>query len=224
MIVTTTNRTHAPAGTVLRVAGELDTFSSDRLREYLHRVGSRPGGAVVVDLSGVTFMSCTALAVLAEARAQLGPRLILGSRSHVVSRLLQVTHLSSYFAYMPDGPGLAAEDDRGPVPTGPAADGNGPRTPCGVAGERAKGLLMAVHGCGAEEAWLMLTRVADHYGVPVGELVDVLIRSPGSNGRGPSSDAAVATLALLMRPPADDAPAGLVPEDAQEADRDSDRR
>lgn len=111
MIVTTTNRTQQPAGTVLRVAGELDTFSSDRLREYLHRVGSRPDGAVVVDLSAVTFMSCTALAVLAEARAQLGPRLILGSRSRVVSRLLQATHLSSFFPCLDaDGPGPAAVD------------------------------------------------------------------------------------------------------------------
>jgi anti-anti-sigma factor len=172
MIVTTTNRLQPPAGTVLHVAGELDTFSADRLRDHLRRLGALPPGAVVVDLSGVTFMSCTALRVLAEARTRLGTRLYVSGRSRVVTRLLAMTGLAAHFADLADDAAL-----------GPARD-----------------LLTAVHGCTDEDAERMLAEAAEAYGVPLRELVDLLIRAPRAEDRPPSATAAVATLALLMRP------------------------
>jgi anti-anti-sigma factor len=178
MIVTTTNRIQPPAGTVLHVAGELDTFSADRLRDHLRRLGTRPSGAVEVDLSGVTFMSCTALRVLAEARTRLGTRLYVSGRSRVVTRLLAMTGLATHFADL-------ADDD-------PALG-------------RARDLLIAVHGCTDEDAGRMLAEAAEDYGVPLRELVDLLIRAPQVGDRPPSAMAAVATLALLMRPPGEDA-------------------
>lgn len=177
MIVTTTNRVQPPAGTVLHVAGELDTFSADRLRDHLRRLGTPPSSAVVVDLSGVTFMSCTALRVLAEARTRLGSRLYVSGRSRVVTRLLAMTGLATHFADL-------ADDD-------PALG-------------QARDLLTAVHGCTDEDAGRMLTGAAEDYGVPVSELVDLLIRAPRAGDRPPSASAAVATLALLMRPPGED--------------------
>jgi anti-anti-sigma factor len=177
MIVTTTNRVQPPAGTVLHVAGELDTFSADRLRDHLRRLGTPPSSAVVVDLSGVTFMSCTALRVLAEARTRLGSRLYVSGRSRVVTRLLAMTGLATHFADL-------ADDD-------PALG-------------QARDLLTAVHGCTDEDAGRMLTGAAEDYGVPVSELVDLLIRAPRAGDRPPPASAAIATLALLMRPPGED--------------------
>jgi anti-anti-sigma factor len=177
MIVSTTNRMQPPAGTVLHVAGELDTFSADRLRVHLRRLGTPPSSAVVVDLSGVTFMSCTALRVLAEARTRLGSRLYVSGRSRVVTRLLAMTGLATHFADL-------ADDD-------PALG-------------QARDLLTAVHGCTDEDAGRMLTGAAEDYGVPVSELVDLLIRAPRAGDRPPPASAAIATLALLMRPPGED--------------------
>jgi anti-anti-sigma factor len=177
MIVSTTNRMQPPAGTVLHVAGELDTFSADRLRDHLRRLGTPPSSAVVVDLSGVTFMSCTALRVLAEARTRLGSRLYVSGRSRVVTRLLAMTGLATHFADL-------ADDD-------PALG-------------QARDLLTAVHGCTDEDAGRMLTGAAEDYGVPVSELVDLLIRAPRAGDRPPPASAAIATLALLMRPPGED--------------------
>jgi anti-anti-sigma factor len=176
MIVTTTNRIQPPAGTVLHVAGELDTFSADRLRDHLRRLGTRPSGAVEVDLSGVTFMSCTALRVLAEARTRLGTRLYVSGRSRVVNRLLAMTGLATHF------PDLADDD--------PAL-------------ARARDLLTALHGCTDEDAGRMLAEAAEDYGVPLSELVDLLVRAPRAGDRPPSATAAVATLALLMRLPSE---------------------
>jgi anti-anti-sigma factor len=177
MIVTTTKRMQPPAGTVLHVAGELDTFAADRLRDHLRRLGTPPSGAVVVDLSGVTFMSCTALRVLAEARTRLGTRLYVSGRSRTVARLLAMTGLSTLFADL-------ADDD-------PALG-------------RARDLLAAVHGCTHEEAGRMLAGAAEDYGVPVCELVDVLVGASRAGDDPLSATAAVATLALLMRVPADE--------------------
>ena len=172
MIVTTTSRMQPPAGTVLHVAGELDTFAADRLHKHLRDLGGAPSGAVVVDLSGVTFMSCTALQVLAEAGSRLGTRLFVGGRSRVVTRLLAITGLATHFADVED-------DD-------PALD-------------RACDLLVAVHDCTEQEALGMLAGAAGTYGVPVQELARLLIRAQRDGDTAPGPAAAVATLALLMR-------------------------
>lgn len=218
MIVTTTNGLKAPVATVLHVAGEVDTFAADELREQLRRLPCGADGAVVVDLSAVTFMCCTALSVLAEAQARLGPRLLLGGRSRIVIRLLEITGLTSLFVATANG---------GPMPEGhDAADGAPPSARRTVAGtwtfsrtdlERVRGLLMGVHGCDAEEAWRMLTRSAAQYGVPVGDLVGLLIGGRRNSELAPSSIAAVAALTVLMRKPDEDAADGGIPEESDGA-------
>ena len=203
MILTTTNRMQVPAGTVLHVTGEVDTFAAEGLREQLRRLAAEPSGAVVVDCSDVTFMSCTALAVLAEARAQLRARLVLGGRSRVVTRLLDLTGLASLFPVLSDG-------GAGPAPDGPngGADDGAPRpratTPRSwtfsrTDVQRARGLLMAVHGCDAEQAWSMLALAAARHGIAVGEVVELLIRARRDPDSLPSSAAADAALMVMTR-------------------------
>jgi anti-anti-sigma factor len=220
MIVTTTNRLTPPAGTELRVVGEVDTYAADDLRELLGGPAVPPSGAVVVDLTGVTFMSCTALSVLAEARRRIGPRFHLGGRSRVVTRLLGITGLSPYFPVVSgNDPAPAREAGDGDAVDGGAsggAAGDGvPRAAKDGAGtwtfsradvERAHRRLMAVHGCDPEEAWHMLARASARHGVPVGELVDLLIRPSRNPDRPPSPAAARALLTVLMRAPVDDRP------------------
>ncbi|MFP5370067.1 MAG: anti-sigma factor antagonist, partial [Actinomycetes bacterium] len=182
MILTTTIRTQFPAGTVLHVTGEVDTFAAEGLRAALLRLAARPSGVVVVDLSGVTFMSCTPLAVLAQVKAQLGSRLLLGRTSRIVARLLDVTGSTAFL------PPLAEDGEDAVAPDG--QDGSGPGgAPGGRAIEgascscsrtdvhRACGLLMAIHACNAEQAWSMLALAAARSGVPVGDLVQLLLRA-----------------------------------------------
>ena len=203
MILTTTNRIQAPAGTVLHVTGEVDRFAADGLREQLRRLAAEPSGAVVVDCSDVTFISCTALAVLAEAKAQLRARLVLGGRSRVVTRLLDLAGLTSFFPALP-------EAAAGPAPGGPndGADDDAPGTHATEARswtfsrtdiQRARGLLMAVHGCDADEAWSMLALAAARHGIPVGEVVELLIRARRDPDSLPSSAAADAALMVMTR-------------------------
>jgi anti-anti-sigma factor len=98
MIVTTRSRRQSPAGTVLHVAGEVDTYAAEDLRRYLGLLPEEPDDVLLVDLSAVTFMGCTALSTLAEAQTRLGPRLVVGARSTAVSRLLELTGLTPFFA------------------------------------------------------------------------------------------------------------------------------
>jgi anti-anti-sigma factor len=208
MILTTTNRMQPPAATVLRVAGDVDTFAAEGLREQLRHLADDPRGSVVVDLSDVTFMSCTALAVLAQAKAQLRTRLVLGGMSRVVARLLDLTGLRSFFPVLPaDGAGAATDASDG------AADGGPPGTSATQAGSwtfsrtdlhRARGLLMAIHGCDAEQAWNMLALAAARHGVQVGDVVELLITAGRDPDRPPSPAAADAALMVIARKPVDD--------------------
>jgi anti-anti-sigma factor len=210
MIVTTTIRPGAPVSTVLHVAGEVDTFAAVGLREHLQRAAAEPDRTVVVDLSAVTFMSCRALAVLAQARARLGPRLVLSAPSRAVTRLLTLTGLTAYFAVPGQEFAAPAGEGAGPAPRGPngtATHGAPPTCASDVRTwtfsradvDRARRLLTAVHGCDAEQAWRMLALASARQGVPVGELVDLLVR-PRRNAAGPpSASSAIALLTVLMR-------------------------
>ena len=103
--------------------------------------------------------------------------------------------------------------DAGPGPDEPDGTAHGSRIPTSrpEAGtwtfsrtdvDRVRGLLMAVHGCDAQQAWSMLAQAAARHGVPVGELVELLASRRDSDG-APSSAAAVAALTVLMRQPAE---------------------
>jgi len=91
-------------GTVLLVVdGEIDTFTAARLQAGLDEAldaARADGSDAVIDLSGVTFLASSGLAVLiggARRLADLGGRLRLVAASRAVTRPLQVTGADALF-------------------------------------------------------------------------------------------------------------------------------
>ena len=99
--MTTRASTHiAPSSnhwSVVKWAGDLDMAAIPELRTRLRHAIADPSRDVVVDLSEVTFMDCSALGLLMSARARLGGRLWLRGIPPSVTWLLQVACLQSAF-------------------------------------------------------------------------------------------------------------------------------
>lgn len=83
---------------LLEAAGEVDSMTAPRLEDglstALDAALAEPGGTVVVDLSGVTFLASSGLAVLirgARRAAERERRLHVVASSRAVARPLQVT-------------------------------------------------------------------------------------------------------------------------------------
>ncbi len=77
--------------TAIVVAGELDSFTADSVRDAVAAVGD---GDVVLDLDGVRFIDSSGLASIIESHLYLierERRLVVGPRSPVVQRLLDLT-------------------------------------------------------------------------------------------------------------------------------------
>lgn len=97
---------HGPAS-VLRVAGELDMHSGPQLRAALSEILERPGvDAVVVDLTAVTFLGSTGIAVLVDADWEARQRakhlrLVVGD-ARAVSRSLASTGIENLLDQYPD--------------------------------------------------------------------------------------------------------------------------
>lgn len=93
--------------TVLTADGEIDVSTGPQLRAALSEVLAQDGAdAVVVDLSGITFMGSTAIAVLVDAHWEAGQlgrslRLVVGS-SRAVMRPLEAAGVASLFAEYDD--------------------------------------------------------------------------------------------------------------------------
>ncbi|MEU4115685.1 STAS domain-containing protein [Kitasatospora sp. NPDC028055] len=110
--------TPVPPFTV-RVCGEIDLDSAPDLRRELSRALA-DHRQVVLDLSQVTFMDCSGLNVLMEARNQAdrnGACLALRGITRPVARLLELTGLTTWLAPAHRPPGRTAQP-RQPPPTG----------------------------------------------------------------------------------------------------------
>jgi anti-sigma B factor antagonist len=92
---------------VLCVNGEVDLATSPDLCLLLEAVPD-DAGDVIVDLTGVSFMDCSALPPLLRARTRFGDRLWLRGPGPLVLRLLEVTDLDHLFNII--GPTLIASD------------------------------------------------------------------------------------------------------------------
>ncbi len=83
------------SGILIHVSGEIDVATCGGLRDAIEpHLG--PSQDVVLDLSKVTFMDSSCLAVLVQARGQLtadGGSLVLRNPSTVAQRLLSLTNL-----------------------------------------------------------------------------------------------------------------------------------
>ena len=84
------------ARTVVEVGGEVDAYSSPRLRDALAGVSAESRHLVAVDMSGVTFMDSSGLGVLVgavkRAKAGQGALCLFGCAEHIL-RVLRITGL-----------------------------------------------------------------------------------------------------------------------------------
>jgi len=191
-----------PDDGLLVVSGEVDLATVPELRRRLGGVRTR-APELTVDLSAVTFIDCAGLRPLLEARKRQradGGRLVLMSPSWAVVRLLQFTGLLAAFTVVD-----ALSRAPGPLPTrrrGETAVGRlstRPGEPTASRGEverlraellalretmrtrpaidQAKGMLMAVHRCDAEQAWSSLARASQTHNVKVRDLAEAMIRA-----------------------------------------------
>lgn len=85
---------------VVRLAGELDLYNADVVREALRKVLEDEPERLVVDLGGVEFLDSTALGVLVEARAKLGNSrgFMLAAPGPEPRRALEVAGLDRHFS------------------------------------------------------------------------------------------------------------------------------
>lgn len=92
-------------GVAVIVAGEVDMVTTPQLRDCVQeQIGERPG-VLMLDLSGLSFLGSSGLAVLVETleecRAQeIGLRLVCSSRE--VVRPMEATGLTELFEIYPD--------------------------------------------------------------------------------------------------------------------------
>jgi anti-sigma B factor antagonist len=85
---------------VVRLAGELDLYNAQTVRDALSEAVAEEPQRVVVDLGGVEFLDSTALGVLVEARAKLPDRraFMLAAPGLEPRRALQVAGLDRHFS------------------------------------------------------------------------------------------------------------------------------
>ena len=100
---------HGPHLTV-RLRGELDLTEADRLRELMTGLMAREPRVLVADLSGLTFIDCAGLSVLARAHRRQeahGRRLLIYGPQPLVRRVLALTGMDAYLhlapGFTPDG-------------------------------------------------------------------------------------------------------------------------
>jgi anti-sigma B factor antagonist len=89
---------------VAHVAGEVDMVTGASLQRHIDKALATRPQRLIVDLSQVSFMSSTGLAVLINARraaTQQGITLQLRGVSSAVARPLQVTELAYLFEILP---------------------------------------------------------------------------------------------------------------------------
>jgi anti-sigma B factor antagonist len=82
---------------VLHLAGEIDLYNANEVREALTEALEAAPTRIVVDLSEVDFVDSTALGVFIEARSRLGrSELVLAGPRHETRRTLQVSGLDRH--------------------------------------------------------------------------------------------------------------------------------
>jgi anti-sigma B factor antagonist len=89
-----------PGITLVEVDGEVDTLTAPRLEADVAEAMNDVGAAVVVDLTGVTFLASSGLAVLIHAArraTESGGRLHVVAATRAVSRPITVTGADALF-------------------------------------------------------------------------------------------------------------------------------
>ena len=90
---------------LVHVEGEIDMFTSPNLRDTLLPFFKPETPAVIVDLSGVTFMDSSGIATLVEGlqwSKKEGRKFILAGLGETVFNALSLTKLDNVFSIEPD--------------------------------------------------------------------------------------------------------------------------
>ena len=93
---------HRGRQSVLRLAGELDVSTENRLRSAIGSALDHFPELLVVDLSALGFMDCSGLAVLVWAHQRLAEQerqLFITGAQPVVQRLIRLTGLDTYLQF-----------------------------------------------------------------------------------------------------------------------------
>lgn len=85
---------------VVALAGELDLYNANDVREALVGITSEEPPRLVVDLAEVTFIDSTALGVLIEARSRMANRraFLLAAPGMETKRALEISGLDKHFS------------------------------------------------------------------------------------------------------------------------------
>ena len=86
--------------TLITVRGEVDLYSSPKLREAVTKAAAKLDGDVHVDLRAVPYMDSSGVATLVEgyrAANDHKKKLVLLAPSHAVLKVLQLSRLDSVF-------------------------------------------------------------------------------------------------------------------------------
>ncbi len=85
---------------VVSLAGELDLYNANAVRDVLLECCAESPDRLIVDLSGVKFIDSTALGVLIEARTRLPNRrgFLLAAPGLETRRALEISGLDRHFA------------------------------------------------------------------------------------------------------------------------------
>ena len=97
---------------LLMIAGEIDTLTADALERGCEQLLATRSGVLVIDLSNVTFLASSGLAVLIRAAHQAGERrLRLVTPTRTVRRPLEITGSDQLFdLYNDRGAAMARPD------------------------------------------------------------------------------------------------------------------
>lgn len=90
----------SPDGSVIRVVGEVDLYSSPELRKAILKSTSSAKGGLAIDLSGVTYIDSSGVATLVEGlrsarKNDIG--FVLVAPSPAVRQVLELARLDSVF-------------------------------------------------------------------------------------------------------------------------------
>lgn len=94
-----------PEPNVLALQGEIDLHEAPRLREGVRKALDRQPGVLFIDLTGVTFIDSSGLAVLVEAMQRIngyGGNLALYGIQGTVETIFHIARLDQVFRIFPD--------------------------------------------------------------------------------------------------------------------------
>ena len=94
-----------PEPNILVLEGEIDLHEAPRLREGLREALERHPACLFVDLTGVTFIDSSGLAVLIEAMQRVnayGGKLVLYGIHNTVEAIFHIARLDQVFRIYPD--------------------------------------------------------------------------------------------------------------------------